>query len=155
MTPTAMPEALLSELQQIAAGEGCRLLNSEFRGPTLQLMLDHPEGVTLEHCTSVSRQASALLDVEDFGGQKYVLEVTSPGLDRPLFEAQDYQRFTGSLIRMRFRDSATGKPRSVTARLGDFEDVDGGLVHLTEIEGSDDLVIRLPDVERARLEIAL
>ncbi len=150
-----MPQALLNELEQIAMAEGCELVHTEFRGATLQLMLDHPEGVTLDHCTSVSRQASALLDIEDFGGQKYVLEVTSPGLDRPLFSARDYRRFSGKLVRVRFRDSQTGKARSVIGRLDEFEDKEGGLVHLKEIEGSDDLVVRLPDIERARLEIAL
>lgn len=150
-----MPQQLLSELRRIAEGEGCELVNAEFRGATLQVMLDHADGVTLEHCTTVSRQASAILDVEDYGSHRYVLEVTSPGLDRPLFQASDYHRFKGSRIRVRFRDPATEKPRTVTGRLHDFEDIDGGRIHLVEIEGSDDLIVRLPDVERARLEIAL
>jgi ribosome maturation factor RimP len=59
--------------------------------------------VTLEHCQTVSKQVSAHLDVADWGGGRYTLEVSSPGLDRELFRPQDFARFTGSQVRVTWR----------------------------------------------------
>jgi ribosome maturation factor RimP len=97
MTPTRLAE-LTPELEQIAAASGCELVHAELKGGVLRVFLDRPEGqgaVTLEDCSHVSRQVSALLDVLDFGTGRYVLEVSSPGLDRQLYKPRDYERFAG------------------------------------------------------------
>jgi hypothetical protein len=80
----------VTELAAIAESVGCELVRVEFKGGVLRLMLDREPGserlgVSHEDCANVSRQASALLDVVDFGPARYTLEVTSPGLDRPLY----------------------------------------------------------------------
>ncbi len=72
----------------------------------LRLFIDKPadsesEGVVIEDCSAVSRQISALIDVEDPIRGKFNLEVSSPGLDRPLRRLQDFQRFTGSLVKLK------------------------------------------------------
>lgn len=82
----------------------------EASGWVLRIYLDHPAaegtpeigeaGVTVEDCERVSRDMSAILDVEDVINHAYVLEVSSPGLDRPLRNAADYQRFTGRLAKI-------------------------------------------------------
>lgn len=59
------------------------------------------KGVTVEDCTLVSRQVSAMLDVEDPFQARYSLEVSSPGIDRPLFELAHYQRFVGSTVKIK------------------------------------------------------
>jgi ribosome maturation factor RimP len=100
MAQMTLNEDLMSELAAIAEGNGCELIDARYRGGVLRLTLDHPEGVTLDHCQTVSRQVSAQLDVSDWGPSKYTLEVTSPGLDRELFRPQDFERFTGNLVKV-------------------------------------------------------
>jgi len=73
-----------AELAGIAAAQGCELLQVEFQAGTLRLILDREGGVRLEDCETVSKLASAFLDVRNFGPGRYTLEVSSPGLDRQL-----------------------------------------------------------------------
>ena len=98
-----LSEELMNEIQAIAESTGCELVDARFQGGVLKVTLDSPEGVRLEHCQSVSKQVSALLDVADWGAARYTLEVTSPGLDRELFRPRDFERFTGSQIRITWR----------------------------------------------------
>jgi ribosome maturation factor RimP len=67
----------------------------------LRIYIDKPEGITVNDCQRVSRQLSAVLDVEDVISHEYVLEVSSPGLDRPLFTLQQFERFVGSEVRVK------------------------------------------------------
>jgi ribosome maturation factor RimP len=90
------------------------------------LFVDKPEGVTLADCQLVSKQVSALLDVLDFGNSRYVLEVSSPGLDRQLYRLQDYERFAGRLARVTYEDPETGKKKTEVARLRGLRPADGG-----------------------------
>ncbi len=70
---------------------------------TVRLFIDKEGGVTIDDCADVSRQVSAVLDVEDPIAEKYNLEVSSPGLDRPLFTLAQYQRFIGQEIVVHLR----------------------------------------------------
>ena len=170
MSQSALHPELQEELEAIAESEGCELHHVEFKGGTLRLVLDRPDGVTLEHCQSVSRQASALLDVADFGSARYTLEVSSPGLDRPLRNEKDYERFAGSLDRVTLRDPGDGARRTIVGRLGELQD---GVLTLIEERpakkkgrgkkaaaqtGSAEeeaVAIPLEAIEKARLEIEL
>ncbi len=67
----------------------------------LRVYIDRPGGVDLGDCQRLSRQLDVLLEVEDFVNQNYVLEVSSPGIERPLFKEEDYERFQGREIRLR------------------------------------------------------
>lgn len=69
--------------------------SSNPKNPALVIYIDHPEGIAIEDCEKVSREVAALLDVEDPIPGHYNLEVSSPGLDRPLFTAEHYRRFAG------------------------------------------------------------
>jgi ribosome maturation factor RimP len=100
MPDVTFDEDLKNELAEIARGSGCELLDARFQGGVVKLVLDHPDGVTLTHCQTVSKQASAQLDVRDWGSSKYTLEVSSPGLDRELFGPRDFARFTGSQVKV-------------------------------------------------------
>ena len=84
--------------------QGLELVHVQYlsrqRSPLLRVYIDKPGGVTLEDCQTVSRQAGVLLDVEDLISDRYVLEVSSPGLDRPLFRVEDYLRFSGREVRL-------------------------------------------------------
>lgn len=146
---------LEAEVAAIAAGAGCELLRLSFARNHLQILLDKPDGgVTLEHCQTVSKQVSALLDVAEFGSDRYVLEVSSPGLDRELFRPQDYQRFQGSLVRVTFFEGGERKgKKTVVGRLAGY-DPDAATITVAE-DGQDPRILPLRDVGKARLEIEL
>jgi ribosome maturation factor RimP len=148
--------ALRAELAGIAESAGCELVHVEWKAGVLRLVIDRPEGVaggvSHEHCASVSRQASAVLDVYDFGAGRYTLEVSSPGLDRPLYRPEDYGRFVGRLARITYQPPGEGK-RTVLARLREYEPAGGGRVHVDDEASGQLLTIPLGQVLRARLEV--
>lgn len=84
-------------LEPAITGLGYELVGVELlrqgRGHLLRLYIDHPEGISLDDCSQVSHQVSGVLDVADPFVGNYTLEVSSPGLERPLFGARDYLRF--------------------------------------------------------------
>ena len=101
-------EQTLQDLLQAPVEDlGCELWGIECqragRFLTVRLYIDKEGGVTVEDCADVSRQVSAILDVEDPITDKYNLEVSSPGLDRPLFTLAQYARFVGEEIALHLR----------------------------------------------------
>ncbi|WP_439257891.1 ribosome maturation factor RimP [Lonepinella sp. BR2271] len=101
-------EQKLTELLQDSVQDlGCELWGIECqrtgRFMTVRLFIDKEGGVGIEDCADVSRQVSAILDVEDPIADKYNLEVSSPGLDRPLFTLAQYQRYVGKEISVHLR----------------------------------------------------
>ncbi len=111
---------------RVATAHGVEVVEVEMRGGgkarTLRITIDKPEGVTHEDCASVSREVSTILDVEDtISGAAYTLEVSSPGLDRKLLRREDYQRFTGSRVKLMTREPVNGN-RHFEGRLESFAD---------------------------------
>ena len=110
---------------RVASALGIEVVEVEMRGGgkarTLRITIDKPEGVTHEDCAVVSRDVSTILDVENtVPGASYTLEVSSPGLDRKLARPEDYQRFTGSRLKVMTRDPVNGN-RHFEGRLQSFE----------------------------------
>lgn len=70
---------------------------------TLRIYIDHENGILVDDCAAVSHQVSAIMDVEDPISSEYTLEVSSPGLERPLFNAEHYQRFAGAEVKLVLR----------------------------------------------------
>jgi ribosome maturation factor RimP len=130
----------------VVAGMGYELVDLQVsnRGGLLRLFIDKPGGIGLEDCAAVSRQLIRVLEVE--GVEYDRLEVSSPGLDRPLRKAQDFARFAGQKadVRMRTPD-ASGRRRFVGVLRGE----NGGRVSL-ELEGQT-LALAIEDIDRARL----
>ncbi|HEV8582018.1 MAG TPA: ribosome maturation factor RimP [Thermoanaerobaculia bacterium] len=154
-TPSRIEE-LTPEVEQIAVAAGCELVHAELKGGTLRVFIDKPEGVTLADCEHVSRQLSALLDVLDFGSSRYVLEVSSPGLDRQLYKPADYDRFAGRLARVTFEDPGTGKKKTVVAHLKGLHQPEQGDAEVMLEDGSGEpWGVPLKNVKTARLEIEL
>ena len=86
----------------------------------LRIFIDKPSGVTHEDCANLSREVSTILDVEDaVPGGSYVLEVSSPGLDRKLVTPSDFERFQGSRVKLTTRDPVNGN-RHFEGRLEHF-----------------------------------
>ncbi|MDU7785617.1 MAG: ribosome maturation factor RimP [Aggregatibacter aphrophilus] len=102
---------LEQKLQELVQGSvedlGCELWGIECqrvgRYLTVRLFIDKEGGITVEDCADVSRQVSAVLDVEDPIADKYNLEVSSPGLDRPLFTLNQFERYLGQEILLHLR----------------------------------------------------
>ena len=113
--------------ERVAASHGLEVVEVEFRGGggksrMLRIFIDKPQGVTHQDCESVSREVSAILDVEDaVPGGSYTLEVSSPGLDRRLTKPADYERFTGSLLKLQTREPIEGN-RFFEGRLQGFHE---------------------------------
>ena len=101
MDVAAHLEGLLKDVVEL---DGVELVYVEYRpegSPSvLRIYIDKPGGVGLQDCERVSKQASALLDEENLILRRYVLEVSSPGIERPLFKEADYRRFVGKEIRL-------------------------------------------------------
>lgn len=142
--------------ERVTTSQGLELVELEFRGGgkarMLRLYIDKLGGVTHEDCAQLSREISTILDVEDaVPGGPYLLEVSSPGLDRKLLKPADYERFAGSRVRLLTREPVEGN-RHWEGRLEGLRDgrvaveVGGGKKspgHTVEIE--------LSNVERANL----
>jgi len=101
----------------------------------LRVYIDHPDGITLDDCEAVSRQLSAVLDVEDPIPGQYDLEVSSPGLDRPLFTAEQMARHAGSRAQVRLAAKRDGRRRFEGVIVGVDDDglaldVDGEVIDL-------------------------
>lgn len=148
-----MPPELADELSEIAERCGCELVHLEFKGGVLRLTIDRPEGVSLDECSAVSRAASPVLDLVDFGPQGYTLEVSSPGLDRPLYRPRDYERFVGRRVRVTLRAEAQQAKRTFVAQLEGFSSESGRdpVVTLREHEDQPALSVPLTRIQIARL----
>ena len=152
MPQMELSEELMNDFQAIAESTGCELVDARFQGGVLKVTLDHPEGVVLAHCQSVSKQVSALLDVANWGTSRYTLEVTSPGLDRELSRARDFERFTGSQIRVTWRP-VEGKRTDIGTLEGFIPASDDAAGAHIEIRISPDQMHRIPvqSIDIARL----
>jgi ribosome maturation factor RimP len=117
---------IVAQLRDLVCDQGLELVATESAGSgpkmVLRLVVDGPDGVSLDRCADISREASALLDVEDPISHRYTLEVSSPGLDRKFYSAADYDRFAGQRVAIRMQPSyrehrtASGTSRGAVRR---------------------------------------
>jgi ribosome maturation factor RimP len=108
-----MPEALVKLVAPVVASLGYELVGVEQhagRGrPLVRIYIDAEAGITVDDCARVSRQVSAVFDVEDPISGPYQLEVSSPGLDRPLFTEEQCRRYVGSVVQVRIARTLAGR----------------------------------------------
>jgi len=148
---------------RVAQSSGLEVVELELHGGgkarMLRIYIDKPAGVTHEDCSNFSREVGTIFDVEDaVPGGSYLLEVSSPGLDRRLSKPEDFQRFVGSLVKLMTRDPVNGN-RHFEGRLKAFHD--GWLsLELTgrkkskkheAVEDGTEIEIDLGNVEKANL----
>lgn len=127
---------------------GFELVGLEFiraRVSTLRVYIDSEEGITVDNCADVSHQVSAVLDVEDPISVLYNLEISSPGLERPLFNAEHYQRFIGEEVNLMLRMAMQNRRRWQ----GIIKAVDGEMITVT-VDGKDE-VFALSNIQKANL----
>ncbi len=136
-------------LEPELTGTGYELVDVELRlggrDGLVRLYIDHPDGVTLDDCERVSHQVSALLDVEDPIPGHYMLEVSSPGLERVLRTREHFQRFAGERVKVELASLVDGRRRFTGTLLAvDRNDI------VLEVDG-ESLRLPLDGVERAHL----
>jgi len=115
--PSAETERFLAEVKALAeplcSAEGLELVFAEYQaepgGKILRLYIDQPGGVVLDDCINISRQISDLLDVSLEGDESYNLEVSSPGVNRPLGKLADFARFTGQTAKIQTSQPIDGQ----------------------------------------------
>jgi len=117
-------------------------------GRLFRVFVDKPGGVTVEDCARLSERISERLDIEDFIPHHYTLEVSSPGLTRPLKKEIDYERFQGYRARITTEPAISGQNVHVGRLMG----LVAGMVKIEE-EPEHYLTIPLSQIKRARLEI--
>ena len=112
-------------IREVVEDEGYELVHVEFASggssAVLRIYADRPGGITLSDCAELSRHISVILDVEDRIPGRYVLEVSSPGIERPLFSERDYERFKGQEIKLATTEKIENR-RNFTGTIEQFRD---------------------------------
>ncbi len=144
-------ESVQDYVELLAADKGLELVDVQFRreghGWVLRVFIDREEGVTIDDCAGVSRAISAWLDVEDLIEDAYHLEVSSPGLERPLKKREDFERFCGRKARIKLQEPLNGQ----LVFTGILELVEVDLVVLV-VDGHP-VSLHFTDIARARLTL--
>ncbi|NIA12873.1 MAG: ribosome maturation factor RimP [Nitrospiraceae bacterium] len=137
-------------LEPELAEQGYELVEVEFVGEgasrTLRLYIDKEAGIALDDCQAVSQLVSALLDTADYVDNQYLLEVSSPGIDRPVRKTADFERFVGERMKVTTH-TPTGGRRRFKGILQEFRD---GLVVL-DCAGTS-YEVHIENVKRAKLD---
>jgi ribosome maturation factor RimP len=145
-------EARLAHIAEpVAEGLGYRLVRvklSATNGATLQIMAERPDGsMTVEDCERLSRDLSPVLDVEDPIGRAYYLEVSSPGIDRPLVRRSDFERWSGHVAKIELARPLEGRKRF----RGELVGLDGDRVGIQVDDALTPVWLPLADIGEARL----
>ena len=136
--------------EPVVESMGYELVGVEFLGAgghgTLRVYIDRDSGVSLDDCAAISHQISGILDVEEPIKQAYDLEVSSPGIDRPLFKLADFERFAGKMAKIKLAVGLLGRKNFK----GELQGVADSKLVIIEVDGE---VYDLPyaDIARANL----
>jgi ribosome maturation factor RimP len=138
--------SLENVIEPVVAGMGYELVDVQMSngGRFLRLFIDKPQGINVDDCAAVSRQLTRVFEVEGIDYDR--LEVSSPGLDRPLRKAGDFVRFAGQKAELRMRTADAGGRRRFS---GVLKGAEAGRV-MVEVDGQT-VALALDDVERAKL----
>ncbi len=137
-------------VEALAIGEGCELVDMTYhrepQGWVLRVYIDRPGGVTVADCQGISRQIGDVLEGKDVLPNAYNLEVSSPGLDRPLKKSADFERFVGQRVRIKTRVAVEGRRNF----LGQLTGCADGLVRL-DVDGVS-MQVPLDSISKAHIE---
>ena len=123
---------------------GCELVR-QGKYSLIRVYIDRESGVDISDCEKVSRQVSAVFDVEEPITEEYTLEVSSPGLERPLFRLEQFRKYVGSIIQLRMKKPQDGRKKFK----GDLVRVDDNSIVLS-IDGGE-VEFQYTDIDKANL----
>ena len=149
---------------RVAGSYGLDIFDVQFRregqGLVLRVQIDRPgpaatadESVSVDDCARISRDLSAILDVEDVVPDAYTLEISSPGLDRPLRSADDYRRFSGRRAKVVMREAVDGQKYFKGRLSGVDEGGESGAIVLIDAEDGRRHRVPIDVITRANLEV--
>lgn len=149
-------EKIIEEVRQLAEpmlqAQGFELVDVEYQrerqGWVLRIYIDRQGGVNIENCAEVNRELGTILDVRDIIPNAYTLEVSSPGLTRPLKKLDDFTRYQGRLVKIKTWQPIGGRGKVFKGRLMGME----GEKIILEV-GSEVIAIPFPSIAKANLEI--
>ena len=145
------PDRVTKLIRPVIEGLGFEFVGAEYhparREGLLRIYIDTPNGIDVDDCARVSHQVSGVLDVEDPIAGEYLLEVSSPGLDRPIFEWSDFGRFTGEQARIRLRSLIDGRRKLQGRIIGTQDDA------VVIDEQGQHVTVAFIDIERAFVEL--
>ena len=155
---TMQQDSIAKRIDKIAADaakqSGVEFVHSEIAGSrrnaVVRIYIDKPEGVTIEDCSTVSRAVEAVMDAEDFMPSAYVLEISSPGLERPLFSIRDFERFVGEKAKVKTLEPINGQA-NFSGRIAEVK------ASQIVLEDKTNGMVRIPfdRVEKANLKVDL
>lgn len=144
-TDTILKQHLATLIESLGYEFVGSVLQGQSRQAVLRIYIDKTGGVTVDDCSRVSRQVGAMLDVEDLISGSYTLEVSSPGLDRPLFELAQYEKFLGRYAKIRVHTPIDNQRNFVGVLLR----IEKMNVYLLTEQG--EIVLPFADIEKAKL----
>lgn len=145
----SLEQRLVDIIQGPTMALGFELVGVEYvrsRNPVLRVYIDSENGITVDDCADVSRQVSAVLDVEDPITTAYNLEVSSPGMDRPLFTLEHYRRFMGEEITISLRIAIANRRNWK----GTIKAADDNEMITLDVDGKDE-VFALSNIQKANI----
>ncbi len=147
-------EHVNSAAETVAKAKNIELVHVEVAGTKrdliIRIYIDKEGGVTLDDCSGFSRGVEEVLDVEDRIPVRYVLEVSSPGIERELYSLKDFEKFTGELVKIKIKEAIDGQKTFV----GPLTGIDGDKITI-EDRSKGIVTFTYSDVNRANLKIDL
>jgi len=113
----------------------------------LRIYIDSPNGITVKDCSDVSHQVSGVLEVEEPIKGQFTLEVSSPGIDRPLFNFEQFKKFVGSKVKLKLYHAIEGKRKII----GVIESVEGDDINVKDIESEHIFQLQIDDIDKANI----
>ena len=113
----------------------------------LRIYIDSPNGITVKDCSDVSHQVSGVLEVEEPIKGAFTLEVSSPGIDRPLFDFDQFTKFVGSKVKLKLYHAIEGK-RKIT---GVIESIEGDDINIKDAESEQTFQLQIDDIDKANI----
>lgn len=154
MDKQSIAERVRAIAETAVGGTGIELVHVEAAGTNrdlvLRIFIDKDGGVTLDDCSQVSQRVEAVLDAEDTIPVRYVLEVSSPGIERQLYSLADFEKFTGRLAKIKTREAIDGQKTFV----GTITGVEAGKIRFEDrTKGA--MTLEYGEIEKANLKIDL
>lgn len=138
--------------QEVVSGLGFELVDIELTGSrsqqVIRVYIEKPGGILLSDCVAVSRELGELFDDENVIENSYRLEVSSPGIERPLRKVQDFERYVGHRVRIRLKSKQEGKRRIV----GKIVEVDHNMIRIISTNGQK-ASFSLADIAKTNLDV--